>query len=94
MAGKLFNLFIIRSIRIPKNIEIWCWFLPVKLLPLADALSSLSAVHDEELPVSLRTETELMHIGFNSSHRSVVVDGDGDGCCCCRRLNDLVANEL
>ena len=91
MAGsKLINLFIIRSIRIRRHLV----FLPVKLLPLADALSSLSAVHDEELPVSLRTETELMHIGFNSSHRSVVVDGDGDGCCCCRRLNDLVANEL
>lgn len=88
MAGKL-NLFIIRSIRIRRHLV----FLPVKLLPLADALSSLSAVHDDELPVSLRTETELMHIGFNSSHRSVV-EGDGDGCCCCRRLNDLVANEL
>lgn len=48
-------------------------------------------MQDEELPVSLRTDTVLIHMGFDSSQRSVL-EGDGDGCW--RRLIDLLANEL
>ena len=57
---------------------------------MADALSSLSAVHEEELPVSLRTETVLIQSGFNSSHRSDD-DIDGDGW---RLLLDRLLSEL
>ena len=63
--------------------------LPVKLLPL----SSLSAVQEDELPVSLRTDTVLMHMGFDSNQRSVL-EGDGEGCCCWRRFIDLLVSEL
>ena len=48
----------------------------MRLLPLAEALSSLSAVQEEEDPVSLRTEAVLVLSGASSSQRS---DGDGDG---------------
>ena len=52
--------------------------IPVKLLPLAEALSSLSAVQDDELPVSLRTDGVLVLMGTSCNQRSET-DGDGGG---------------
>jgi hypothetical protein len=34
-----------------------------------------------------------MHMGFDSSQRSVL-EGDGEGCCCWRRFIDLLVSEL
>lgn len=61
---------------------------------MAEALSSLSPVHDDELPVSLLTEALLRHSGFISSQRSVLDgDGDGDGCWL-RRIAALAPSAL